>query len=72
MRFVELWTLRRGVLAVPEPLDADGQDAAFERWTRDEPSLFERPENVDCIGGACRDEERGIAASLERQSPGRW
>jgi hypothetical protein len=49
MRFVELWTLRRGVLAVPEPLDADGQDAAFERWTRDEPRLFERPENVDCM-----------------------
>lgn len=28
-RFVTVWTLRRGVVDPPEPLSADGQEAAF-------------------------------------------
>lgn len=30
-RFVEVWTLLRGVLHEPEPLDMDGQLAAYKQ-----------------------------------------
>lgn len=60
-RFVEVWTLKRGVIETPEPLADPGQRAALMRLIADEPKYFDA--HATALG--VRDPQRVVWSAAE-------